>query len=88
MAVFGFGEDQPDYQVMVLNEREARAGAGILLFFGLIAFSNAFLKGDFFLTRIAILAFGLDFFLRVIVNPRYAPSLVLGRIMVRKQVPE
>lgn len=88
MAIFGFGEDHPDFQVKVLNEREARAGAGILLFFGLIAFSNAFLKGDFLLTRIAILAFGLDFFLRVVVNPRYAPSLVLGRIMVRRQVPE
>ncbi len=88
MAILGFGEDHPDFQVKVLNEREARAGAGILLFFGLIAFSNAFLKGDFLLTRIAILAFGIDFFIRVLINPRYAPSLVLGRIMVRKQVPE
>lgn len=87
-AFFGFGEDHPDFQVKVLNEREARAGAGILLFFGLIAFSNAFLKGDFLLTRIAILAFGLDFLLRVLVNPRFAPSLVLGRIMVRGQVPD
>lgn len=88
MALFGFGEAHPDYEVKVLNEREARAGAGILLFFGLVAFSNAFLKGDFFLTRIAILAFGLDFVLRVLVNPRYAPSLILGRLMVRNQVPE
>ncbi len=88
MALFGFGETHPDYAVKVLNEREARAGAGILLFFGMIAFLTAFLKGDFTLTRIAILAFGLDFFLRVVVNPRYAPSLVIGRFMVRNQVPE
>lgn len=88
MALFEFGEVHPSYPVRVLNEREARAGAGILLFFGLIAFSNAFLKGDFLLTRIAILAFGFDFFIRVVVNPRYAPSLVLGRFMVRNQVPE
>lgn len=88
MAVFGFGENHPDFKVKVLNEREARAGAGILLFFGLIAFSNAFLKGDFLLTRIAILAFGLDFLIRVLINPRFAPSLVLGRIMVRRQVPD
>lgn len=86
--MFGFGETHPDYPVKVLNEREARAGAGILLFFGLIAFSNAFLKGDFFLTRLAILAFGLDFAIRVLVNPRYAPSLILGRIMVARQQPE
>jgi hypothetical protein len=86
--MFGFGEVHPDYQVRVLNEREARAGAGILLFFGMIAFLNAFLKGDFFLTRLAILAFGLDFAIRVLVNPRFAPSLVIGRFMVRGQAPE
>lgn len=88
MALLGFGETHPDYTVKVLNEREARAGAGILLFFGLIAFMTTFLTGDFTLTRIAILAFGLDFALRVLVSPRYAPSLVLGRFMVRGQVPE
>jgi len=88
MTLLGFGETHPDYSVKVLNEREARAGAGILLFFALIAFMTTFLTGDFTLTRIAILAFGLDFTLRVLVSPRYAPSLVLGRFMVRRQVPE
>ena len=88
MSLLGFGEIHPDYSVRVLNEREARAGAGILLFFGMIAFLTAFLKGDFTLTRIAILAFGVDFFLRVVVSPRYAPSLVIGRFMVRNQTPE
>lgn len=85
---FQFGDDHPDYPVRVLNEREARAGAGILLFFGMIAFLTAFLIGDFTLTRIAILVFGFDFVVRVLVNPRFAPSLVIGRFMVRKQRPE
>lgn len=88
MALFGFGETHPDYTVKVLNEREARAGAGILFFFGMIAFLAAFLTGDFTLTRIAIMAFGIDFFVRVLVSPRYAPSLVIGRFMVRHQTPE
>lgn len=83
-----YGEYRPEYPVRVLNEREARAGAGILLFFGLVAFSNAFLKGDFLLTRMAILVFGIDFFIRVLVDPRFAPSLVVGRFMVRNQTPE
>jgi hypothetical protein len=87
-AIFQFGEDHADYPVRVLNEREARAGAGILLFFGMIAFLTAFLTGDFTLTRIAILVFGFDFVIRVLVNPRFAPSLVIGRFMVRKQKPE
>ena len=88
MTLLGFGAHHPDYPVKVLNEREARAGAGILLFFGLIAFMTTFLTGDFTLTRIAILAFGVDFALRVLVSPRYAPSLIIGRYMVRGQVPE
>lgn len=87
-AIFQFGHDHPDYPVRVLNEREARAGAGILLFFGMIAFLTAFLTGEFTLTRIAIVVFGFDFAVRVLVNPRYAPSLVLGRFMVRNQRPE
>lgn len=86
--IFRFGESHPDFPVRVINEREARAGAGILLFFGLIAFSNAFLKGEFLLTRTAIVAFGIDFVIRVLINPQFSPSLVLGRLMVRKQKPE
>lgn len=88
MTLFGFGTTHPDYQVRVLNEREVRAGAGILLVFGMIAFLNTFHTGDFTLTRIAILAFGLDFAIRLFVGPAYAPSLVLGRFMVRNQTPE
>lgn len=87
-AFLAFGDTRPEYPVPVLNEREARAGAGILLLVALIAFSNAFLKGDFLLTRMVIMAFTLDFAIRVLVNPRFAPSLVLGRYMVRKQAPE
>lgn len=86
--ILEFGESLPDYPVRVINEREARAGAGILFFAGLIAFQNAFTTGDFTMTRMVILAFAIDFFIRVLINPRYAPSLVLGRFMVRKQTPE
>ncbi|MDP1669435.1 DUF4395 domain-containing protein [Phaeovulum sp.] len=86
--VFDFGEVVEGYPIRVVNEREARAGAGILLLFGLIAFSQAFLNGSFAMTRMVILVFAVDFALRVLVNPRFAPSLILGRYMVRKQVPD
>lgn len=87
-AVFGFGESVAGYEVTVLNEREVRAAAGILFFLAMIAFMNAWLAGDFVPTRIFVIAFLIDFGLRVLVNPRYAPSLVLGRFMVRKMTPE
>ena len=86
--LFEFGEALPEYPVRVLNEREARAGAGILFLVSAYAFLQAVQQGEFAMTRMAILAFAIDFFIRVLVNPRYAPSLVLGRFMVRNQVPE
>jgi len=86
--IFEFGEVVEGYPIAVVNEREARAGAGILLLVGLIAFSQAFLNGSFTMTRMVILVFTLDFTIRVLVNPRFAPSLILGRFMVRKQAPD
>lgn len=87
-TVFQFGERLPQFSVPILNEREVRAGAGLLFFVGLVAFMNAWLMGNFGPTRIMVLGFFADFFIRVAVNPRYAPSLVLGRLMVRNQKPD
>ncbi|MCG6656617.1 DUF4395 domain-containing protein [Halomonas campisalis] len=85
--VFQFGETMPEYPVPVLNEREVRAGAGILFFAAMVGFFQAFLLGDFTVMRLVVLAFFVDFSIRVI-NPRYSPSLVLGRLMVHNQEPE
>ncbi len=87
-TLFQFGEHHPDYPVRVINEREARAGAGILFFLALIAFMNAWLSGDFAPTKLVVVGFFADFFIRVLINPRYSPSLVLGRLAVRNQIPE
>jgi hypothetical protein len=86
--VFQFGERLPEYAVPVLNEREARAGAGILFLVATVAFMNAWLTGDFLPTRIIVIGFFIDFFIRVLVNPKFAPSLVLGRLAVGNQKPE
>jgi len=86
--LFQFGLDHPGYPVRVLNEREARAGAGLLLLLAGVAFMKAWFLGDFSLTRIAVVAFFIDFTIRVLVNPTYAPSLVIGRIFVRHQKPD
>jgi hypothetical protein len=86
--VFQFGEDHSDYPVPVFNEREARAGAGILFFLALIAFMHAWLKGDFGPTQWVIVGFFIDFFIRVLINPRFSPSLILGRLAVKNQIPE
>jgi len=83
-----FGETVEGYDVPVLNEREARAGAGILFALGMISFLNAFLLHSFAFTQIFITIFMVDFIIRVLINPKYAPSLILGRIFVQNQKPE
>jgi len=87
-SIFQFGEQLPEYSVPVLNERAVRAGAGILFFFAMVTFMNAWLVGNFQPTRVFVVAFLVDFSIRIFVNPRYAPSLIVGQWAVRKQLPE
>jgi hypothetical protein len=86
--VVGFGETVDGYDVPVLNEREVRAAAGILFLFALVSFLNSWLMGNFRLTRVFVIAFLIDFTIRIFINPKYSPSMILGRLAVRKQIPE
>ena len=83
-----FGEVMDGYEVPVLNEREVRASAGILFLFAMIAFMNAWLTGNFYFTRLFVVAFLIDFSIRIFVNPRYSPTMVAGRFFVRSQSEE
>lgn len=85
MKLFAFGEIVPGYSVPVLNEREVRAGAGILFVSAFAAFMNALLVGNLFYLKIFIIAFWVDFFIRLVVNPKYSPVLIMGRFIVRHQ---
>lgn len=86
--VFAFGERRPEYPIPVLNERAVRAAAGIVFFFAIVSFMNAWLIGNFQPTRVFVVAFLIDFTIRIFINPKLAPSLILGQWMVRKQQPE
>jgi hypothetical protein len=86
--VLHFGERLDGYDVPVLNEREVRASAGSLFLVAIIAFMNAWLTGSFYLTRVFVIAFLIDFSIRIFVNPAYSPTLILGRFFVRRQQPE
>ncbi len=87
-TLFQFGESLDGYSVPVLNERAVRAAAGILFFFAMVTFMNAMLLGNFQPTRVFVVAFLIDFTLRIFVNPKFSPSLILGQWMVRHQEPE
>ncbi|MDO8448522.1 MAG: DUF4395 domain-containing protein [Rhodoferax sp.] len=86
--VFEFGEQVDGFAVRVLNERAVRAGAGLLFIPAFIAFMHAWLLGNFQPTRVFVVAFLIDFTIRIFINPRYAPSLIVGQWIVRKQQAE
>ena len=86
--IIEFGESVQGYDLPVVNEREARAGAGILFLFAIISFLNAYLTHRFLFTQIFVTVFMVDFFIRIFINPKFSPSLILGRLFVRHQSPE
>ncbi|HCT30155.1 MAG TPA: DUF4395 domain-containing protein [Bacteroidales bacterium] len=83
-----FGETVEGYNIPVLNEREIRAAAGILFLFTFLSLLLILLKGNFILIKYVITAFMLDFIIRVFINPKYAPTLIIGRLIVSRQNPE
>ncbi len=83
-----FGEDVEGYSIPVLNEREIRAAAGIMFLMMYISIQTAATKGDFLLLKYAIVIFLTDMLIRVFISPRFSPTLIIGRWIVRNQVPE
>jgi hypothetical protein len=83
-----FGEDVEGYTIPVLNEREIRAAAGILFIMMFVSIFLAATRGEFLLLKYAVTIFLTDLLVRVFINPKYSPSLIIGRLIVRNQVPE
>jgi Co/Zn/Cd efflux system component len=59
-SIFKFGEEVKGYNIRVLNEREIRAGAGLLFVFMFIAILSAIMQGSFTLLKYAVLIFLAD----------------------------
>jgi len=83
-----FGEDVPGYAIRVLNEREIRAAAGLLFLATFLSLMFIAFRGNFVPVKYVVTIFLADFLIRVVVNPRFAPTLVLGRLIVGRQTPE
>lgn len=86
--IIGFGENVEGYEIPVLNEREIRAAAGIFFLLVFISFMLIVFKGDFVFIKYNITVFLLDFLIRVFINPKFSPSLIVGRLIVGNQTPE
>ncbi len=82
-----YGEKVPGYDVTVINEREARATAGILGMLGILVLFIAIGFGHVIVARVYLTFLWFDFLAKVI-SPKYSPSLLLGKFVVRNQKPE
>ncbi|MDH5178315.1 MAG: DUF4395 domain-containing protein [Gammaproteobacteria bacterium] len=83
-----FGETVEGYDIPVLNEREIRAAAGLLF---LLLFTSVLIVAtteNFLLLKYAVTIFFVDILIRLFISPRFAPTLILGRLIVRNQNPE
>ncbi len=86
--IIQFGENVEGYKIPVLNEREIRAASGILFLMMFIAILIVIFKGDFTMLKFAVVIFLVDILVRVFINPKFSPSLIIGRMIVRNQTPE
>ena len=83
-----FGETVAGYDIPVLNEREIRASAGILFLATFLSLMFIMFKQNFLPIKYVITLFLIDFIIRVLINPKFSPTLIIGRLIVRNQVPE
>ena len=83
-----FGETVSGYNIPVLNEREIRATAGIMFLATFITLMLIINGGNFVPVKYLIIVFMIDFSIRLFISPKYAPLLILGRLMVSNQNPE
>ena len=86
--IIQFGETVEGYNIPVLNEREIRASAGILFLAVFISLVLILSDGNFVPIKYVISLFLTDFLIRIFINPKFSPILIIGRLIVRNQVPE
>jgi hypothetical protein len=86
--ILQFGENVEGYNFRVLNEREIRAAAGILFLATFLSLMFIIFKNNFLPIKYVLTIFLADFIIRVFVNPKFSPTLILGRLIVYNQTPE
>jgi len=87
MSIISFGEYSEGRGYKTLNERAMRASAGIMFLLGIIAFINGFILQNYIVLPYISGFLMLNFIIGIFINPKFSPTLFLGRLIVRKQSP-
>lgn len=87
-TIANFGEKIEGYDYPVINEREARASAGIMFLLGMISLFTVYLQRTLFWAELFSITFVIEFIVRTLLNPGLAPYMLLGKLIVSQQTPE
>ena len=89
MGLFlNFGEKIDGYEYKVINERDARASAGIMFLLGILSLFSVYLYRTIFWAELFSITFIIEFVVRVLFNPKYAPYMLIGGLIVSNQQPD
>ena len=86
--IFQFGQKVDEYDFKVINERDARASAGIMFLLGMLSLFSFILTQNLFWANLFTITFIIEFIVRVFVNPIYSPYMILGSLIVSNQEPD
>ncbi|MEZ4909002.1 MAG: DUF4395 domain-containing protein [Saprospiraceae bacterium] len=84
-SIISFGEMNDEGTFKIVDERVWRASAGIMLFLGIIASINAFLLQRYIVVPYISGFLMVNFMIGVFINPRFSPTVVLGKIATYNQ---
>lgn len=87
MSFFSFGEYVDGRSFKVLDERVMRASAGIMLLLGAIASINGFIFQNYSIIPYISGFLMVNFMIGIFINPRFAPTILLGKLMTLRQSP-
>jgi len=89
MGLFlNFGEKINGYDYKVINERDARASAGIMFLLGILSLFSVHIYRTIFWAELFSITFIIEFIVRVLFNPKYALYMLIGGLIVSNQQPD
>ena len=87
-SFINFGEKIEGYHYKVINERDARASAGLMFLFGILSLFSVYIFRTIFWAELFSITFIIEFLIRVLINPKYAPYMLIGSLIVSNQMPD
>ena len=87
MSFFSFGKHIEGKSFKVLEERNLRASGAFMFLLGLIAFNNVYFLQNYEVVMYVSGFLMFNFIIGIFINPKFAPTMFLGWLFVRKQTP-